>query len=118
MSGNTANIDIPTIIDVVRRFYDEHHVLIINTDGSSGIENNAGVEYVKTMVIKKNGKPRFFKRKAWVAPVMVDFCTLEELYEWIIYRQVELAEQDAEQRKENARINHESANVDIFKQRF
>ena len=47
-----------------------------------------------------------------------EFNYLHELHLWVAKTRTELDEAEAAQLKENARINHESNSVDIFKQRW
>lgn len=86
MSGVT--FDIPTIMDTIERKYGEWHELTFTTHDES------------------------FIRSCGSDVPIIEFDSSDELHTWIAKTCTELEEQDAEQRKIDDKINHESASFE------
>lgn len=88
-----VTFSIPEIMDAIERKFEYYCGLTLDCYGGAYIVDQEGIPEV-------------------------EFNNLAELHTWVAKTQAELDEAEAEQSAINDKINHDSANVDIFKQRF
>ncbi len=94
MSDNCGiTINIEEIRDVMCRLYSKGHSVGFDGLGGCWIEDSAGM-------------------------LEIDFGSLDDIYRWTLEQQAALDELETEQSVINDKINHDSASVDIMKQRF